>query len=271
MDKNIKDILLKQEMELDRKLEAAKSAKRKKEIGELNALARARSLANIGPSTVEINKQISKIKDYVDEKQKKTESLIGQTEKSVLAQIEKESAKNAQRIMLDIIRTNNTLDDKVKAFNRSLDGIRKTIENLNVLPRHNQLQGISPDDHHKELHSIETHPGLKATTDDLNTLTDGSNADRLHTHKEKPLVMSGGIPQAAILNLMFQYIGGTEVLVGLIDGANNVYTVSHVPKWITHNGKSLYEDEDYTRVDLQITLTLIPEAGDILHSHYTQL
>lgn len=41
---------------------------------------------------------------------------------------------------------------------------------------------IGPDDHHDESHLIASHPDTSATGAQLNTVTDGSEVDTLHTH-----------------------------------------------------------------------------------------
>jgi len=47
---------------------------------------------------------------------------------------------------------------------------------------HSQLDTIGADDHHNESHNIVSHSDTDATGAELNTLTDGSNADSLHSH-----------------------------------------------------------------------------------------
>lgn len=47
---------------------------------------------------------------------------------------------------------------------------------------HSDLGGIGTDDHHSELHTIASHSDTSATGAELDTLTDGSNADSLHEH-----------------------------------------------------------------------------------------
>jgi hypothetical protein len=47
---------------------------------------------------------------------------------------------------------------------------------------HSDLQNISPDDHHAQHHTIGSHTDTTASGTQLNTLTNGSSADLLHTH-----------------------------------------------------------------------------------------
>ena len=47
---------------------------------------------------------------------------------------------------------------------------------------HSDLGGVGTDDHHAEAHTVASHSDTTATGTELNTLTDGSNADALHTH-----------------------------------------------------------------------------------------
>lgn len=47
---------------------------------------------------------------------------------------------------------------------------------------HADLGNVTSDQHHPQLHSIASHNDTSATGAELDTLTDGSNADLLHTH-----------------------------------------------------------------------------------------
>ncbi len=47
---------------------------------------------------------------------------------------------------------------------------------------HADTTGKTANDHHNELHTVASHSDTNATGAQLNTLTDGSNADSLHTH-----------------------------------------------------------------------------------------
>ncbi len=51
---------------------------------------------------------------------------------------------------------------------------------------HADLTGVSADQHHAEAHSVASHDDTTATGAELETLTDGSNADSLHTHAASP-------------------------------------------------------------------------------------
>ena len=47
---------------------------------------------------------------------------------------------------------------------------------------HSDLSGVTSDQHHPQLHTIASHSDTTATGAELETLTDGSNADALHSH-----------------------------------------------------------------------------------------
>ncbi len=49
------------------------------------------------------------------------------------------------------------------------------------------------DAHHNESHTVASHSDTSATGTELNTLTDGSNADSLHSHE------SSGLPDVFML------------------------------------------------------------------------
>jgi hypothetical protein len=54
---------------------------------------------------------------------------------------------------------------------------------------HSDLSGVTSDQHHPQLHSIASHNDTTATGAELETLTDGSNADALHTHDGSALTI----------------------------------------------------------------------------------
>lgn len=60
--------------------------------------------------------------------------------------------------------------------------IGETGLDLTQLDHNVHLAGIGVDDHHPQLHTIASHSDTTATGSELETLTDGSNADLLHTH-----------------------------------------------------------------------------------------
>ncbi len=47
---------------------------------------------------------------------------------------------------------------------------------------HTELVGVTADQHHNEAHTVNSHSDTTATGAELETLTDGSNADALHVH-----------------------------------------------------------------------------------------
>jgi hypothetical protein len=63
-------------------------------------------------------------------------------------------------------------------------------------------------------------------------------------------------------------VGNYETPSGAIDGSNAIFTVKNVPKWITVQGKTIYNGSGYTLTGLTITLDDIPETGTIIRSHY---
>lgn len=75
--------------------------------------------------------------------------------------------------------------------------------------------------------------------------------------------------------LLVDMIGGgggfaIETPVGLINGVNDVFTVSNVPGFITINGVAYYQNNGYTLSGLTITIdpSLTPVTGSVLRSIY---
>ena len=87
-----------------------------------------------------------------------------------------------------------SIDGKIEQLGRKDETLQEKLKNLKIPAKHKDLKDIFTDDHHPELHIIETHPGLNATTDDLNRLVGGGNADDLHTHQALAQLLHGGGP-----------------------------------------------------------------------------
>jgi len=74
---------------------------------------------------------------------------------------------------------------------------------------HSATTGQTANDHHDELHSVASHNDTTATGAELDTLTDGSNADALHTHAS----ISDTLP-AAIVGVITLADDTTYTLLG---------------------------------------------------------
>lgn len=59
-----------------------------------------------------------------------------------------------------------------------------------------------------------------------------------------------------------------ETPVGAINGSNNIFTVSNIPKGIVLNGSWYFENDGYTLSGLTVTLVLTPDVGSTLRSAY---
>ena len=104
---------------------------------------------------------------------------------------------------------------------------RVTIANLNNMFDHDTLDNVSADDHHAQAHTVVSHSDTTGTGTELNTLTDGSNADSLHTHSGFAKIAVGqytgdGAESKTISGLGFtpkfvqiitRYTGSTQLLV----------------------------------------------------------
>lgn len=63
---------------------------------------------------------------------------------------------------------------------------------------HSATTGRTANDHHNESHTVASHSDTTATGAELETLTDGSNADSLHSH-------GGGMPTAVAVNTIHHW------------------------------------------------------------------
>ena len=143
-----------------------------------------------------INDKYAQSRAIIDGKIKQLEAKIPEKfdPKEIKDQIVSETKKNGKvitGIKKQITKIQDSLDETKQLTTNADEAIKEKIANFKVHLKHKDLEDIWPDDHHHELHLLESHPGLNATTQDINDLVSGGYADRLHTHK---------IPQVEILH-----------------------------------------------------------------------
>lgn len=91
---------------------------------------------------------------------------------------------------------------------------------------HDELSDVAADDHHAESHTAASHSDQGATGAELETLTDGSDADALHTHDGKASTShaaahaDGGADEVAVQDLASD--AATDGQVAKADGAGAV-------------------------------------------------
>lgn len=95
------------------------------------------------------------------------------------------------------------------------------------IPSHDVLSGVTSGDHHSQIHIIPTHGDTTATGAELNTLTDGSDADALHAHTPNKEII---FQPTFIAGLAFPYDvqQGSKGTVTLVDNALLNFTF-HIP------------------------------------------
>ena len=64
----------------------------------------------------------------------------------------------------------------------TIDGSSVSVSGHSHTIAHASTTGQTADDHHPQSHTVASHSDTSATGSELNTLTDGSNADALHDH-----------------------------------------------------------------------------------------
>ncbi len=67
-------------------------------------------------------------------------------------------------------------------FHNVIHGTYTAGDHTGVVVDHDLLTNVSVDDHHNEAHSVASHNDTTGTGAELETLTDGSDADSLHDH-----------------------------------------------------------------------------------------
>ncbi len=105
---------------------------------------------------------------------------------------------------------------------------------------HADTTGQTADDHHAELHSIASHNDTTATGAELETLTDGSNADALHTHV--------GIGPHTIASHSDTTATGAE-LETLTDGSNSDGLHAHAHSAMTGQTANDHHNQQHVLAD----------------------
>lgn len=84
--------------------------------------------------------------------------------------------------------------------------------------------------------------------------------------------VGGGVSGSAVGSDVTETIagesGGVETLTGEVNGINKIFTVAHIPVYLTVSGQIMYENNGYTLAALTITMDDAPDTGAILRNHY---
>ena len=132
---------------------------------------------------------------------------------------------------------------------------------------HDNLAGVSADDHHAQSHNVASHSDTTATGTELETLTDGSDADALHNHPSdltpaEHTAIGAGAPHHAEAHSVASHndttATGAELEI-LTDGSTAGGLHVHVEAEIT-DLDHLTGAEAITAVEGEATLDL---AGDV--------
>ena len=85
-------------------------------------------------------------------------------------------------VLVTTAATDHILIEDASDTNNKKRVSAQTIADLAPAPAHSATTGQTADDHHSEAHTIASHSDTTATGAELETLTNGSDADALHIH-----------------------------------------------------------------------------------------
>lgn len=122
---------------------------------------------------------------------------------------------------------------------------------------HADLTGVGTDDHHAQAHTVASHSDTTATGAELETLTDGSNADALHTHASGTsghTIQENSTPLTQRANLNFQ-----DGVVATDDAGNDQTDINL--DWA-----GVADLADVAAAEAEGTATTAPR-GDHVHAH----
>jgi len=218
MEKNIKKTLT--DIVEDKIQKSVASTSQEIEV-LINEIAIAKSdgnMALIDFKTKELkqnaDEKVAQLKTIIDGRIKQLEGKIPKEFdpkeiKSELVSANKKIAKNLADIKKIITKTVLPIEEGIVKLNLKSGTLNEKFDNLKVPLKHKDLEDIWPDDHHPELHLLESHPGVQATSAELNRLVDGSDAGPLHTHAElrNIIISGGGMGEARVIDLINTYGG----------------------------------------------------------------
>jgi len=93
-----------------------------------------------------------------------------------------EEAVQATACYIDDNTSGNVNGVEGHFWHNVIGGVYAEGDHTAAVADHDLLINVSVDDHHNEAHSVASHDDTTATGTELETLTDGSNADALHDH-----------------------------------------------------------------------------------------
>lgn len=182
-------------------------------------------------------------------------------------QFKQEDIKNLKSSQLQDYEELTGKLDSLKKYGEELKNSLESIKS-SLITKHSQLQGIGPDDHHKESHTIESHIGVEITTEQLNKLVSGENVDDLHKHAMPVGGFEGGS------GIPVPYFADEEVPSGTINGVNKTFTLANPPyplKSLQLQLNGQYQTSggvDFTLSKKTITFVNAPPTGSGLVAHY---
>ena len=169
---------------------------------------------------------------------------------------QKESFNLFQLLRDEIGNVRDYFEQIIKGISRDIIQIR------NRKISHNELLGITKDQHHKEQHTLESHLASELMTQ-LKRLVNGGYVDDLHRHKEMIAREQGKV---------FASIGrttlSTEILNSLIDGTETVFAVSYEPIFVDADGQLMHDGIGNGYIYANGTITMENPPQSILISFY---
>jgi hypothetical protein len=140
-------------------------------------------------------------------------------------------------------------------FEQIVKGISSEIVQIrNKKTNHNELLGITKDQHHLEKHTLESHLGSKLM-EELKRLVGGGFVDDLHKHREMTAREQGKT---------FTSIGrttlSTETLNASVDGLETVFVVTYEPIFVMADGQVMTDGNGYSYSSGSITMDNPPQA-----------
>lgn len=147
------------------------------------------------------------VQSFANKIQTMGSSLRGEIDINKKAILSQEDIRNIVKPMIPTIPQHTDFDhlNIIKDLNDLEKDINGVKDIMSQQVSHEDLVEVLPDQHHPEKHNLESH--LKSELgNDLKKLTNGSNADKLHTHKQTGgttrIFGGGGIDETHIRDMI---------------------------------------------------------------------
>ncbi|MCX6724257.1 MAG: hypothetical protein NT155_03760 [Candidatus Staskawiczbacteria bacterium] len=226
-----------------------------------------------------------KIDNALSRDNKKQQELENKIEEIGIRSIKWEKIKNIPPDLFTKITEDTKARGDIALLFKNVMSVRENLTNYintkiaSLKIWHKDLQGVGPDDHHKEKHTLESHLDSKLLNEIKNLINNPPVAKYFRGGGDTVKAGSGVTITENADGTKIISTGTTTNIVddetptGDIDGANQIYTLAHTPitgslKLYVNGQRMTAGGVDYTLTGNSISMVTAPMTGSILLADY---